>query len=194
MTTKVVLLNGPPGCGKDTVGAMLDRQMFPDVVLRSFKTPLYKIVSAVYGIEEEDFYRMASYRGLKELPSPTLGGLSPRQAMIRASEGVIKPNYGQNYFGVLAAKALVDHKINVFTDSGFVEEVPPIIDSVGKENVLLIKIEGRGSFGGDSRGFLPTEMFGTSYTIGNTGSLKFLLDTTERLVWDWAYNKGDINA
>jgi hypothetical protein len=184
MRTKVVLLNGPPGCGKDTAGNYL-AHCFPEVALKSFKTPLYAITAAIYDIPLDAFKAIASGPVLKEQPADDLMGLSPRQALIEVSENVIKPYYGEDYFGVRAVESLTQDHVNVFTDSGFMPEAESLITALDAENVLLIKIKGRGSFDGDSRGYLPNNRFNHVRTINNAFSEDKFLATVADVVENW---------
>ena len=82
-----------------------------------------------------------------------------RQALIHVSENVCKPKYGRDYFGKLAANRIragreIDSlacKNIVFSDGGFVEEVLSLVDI---DDVVVVRLKGRGSFLGDSRSYL----------------------------------------
>jgi hypothetical protein len=116
------------------------------------------------------------------------GGLSVRQAMIKVSEEVIKPVYGKNYFGESAAKTLAEGKLNIFSDSGFMEELIPIRNKVGAENILLIRLIREGcTFKGDSRGYLDPRVAGIkSIVINNCLPLKEYLKAVEDTIEEWA--------
>ena len=157
-SNKVILLNGPPGCGKDTLASALAKA-HPGVFIREFKTQLYVLADALFGLAPMTTQVINMDRERKEVPMDIYEGRSCRQALIFVSEKVIKPNFGEAYFGEAAANRLQPREISVFSDSGFSEEAPCIIDKVGIGNVMLLRIEGRGSYAADSRNFLPTEMF-----------------------------------
>ena len=126
MNTKVIMLNGPPGCGKDTLGAHL-LEGVGGLGRLSYKDPLYALLSIIYQLNYEDVLELCTNRELKESPNNLLGGLTPRGALIRMSETVIKPTMGEDFFGKNLANRLYPGRINVITDGGFEEEVPPII-------------------------------------------------------------------
>ena len=147
-TTKVVLLNGPPNSGKDA-GAEYLCQRYSAFTHKEFKQKLFELVWLIYDIPEHHWWSIYT-RDLKDQPQEILSGLSPREALIKVSEEVIKPKYGKDYFGQSAVRNLEPGCTNVFSDSGFVEEAQPLIDSVGQENILLIKLVGRGTFEGDN--------------------------------------------
>jgi hypothetical protein len=96
-------------------------------------------------------------RDEKEIPRDQLGGRSPRQALIYVSEEVVKPAFGQDYFGRYAAQRLTPGALHIFSDGGFIKEIQPVIDAVGPENLLLVQLHRDGfSFEGDSRRYIPT--------------------------------------
>ena len=84
--------------------------------------------------------------------------MTPRQLLILVSEDFVKPICGQNAFGVLATRRLLLQDIDkntVFSDGGFVEEIKPLVDTFGKENVVVIRIHRKGcTFDGDSRSYI----------------------------------------
>lgn len=163
--TKVIILNGAPNCGKDIAAqALAECDGFAH---KEFKTKLFELTKAIYSVTEDQWDQMYT-RENKESGFENLDGLSPRQALIKVSEEVIKPNYGQDYFGKSAVRNLEAGQINVFSDGGFVEELVPLVEAVGLDNVLVIQINRQGcSFDGDSRDYLPDTIAvqGNPYTI-----------------------------
>ena len=156
---KVVIFNGPPDSGKDEAArycTQVIRKTGKSAWHKEFKTKLFELTFAVYGVSEETFFSMYT-RELKEVPSPMFGGISPRQALIKVSEQMIKPVFGSDYFGICAAKDLKDG-YSFFSDGGFVDEVYPIIDTADEVVVVKIQREGR-DYTGDSRGYLDEGKF-----------------------------------
>lgn len=162
-----IILNGPPGSGKDTIGDMLqdalhdiiynDRMLkqydYERVTINQFKEKLFELTMAIYSVGYETFFELYNDRKLKETPSHLFNGLSPRQAMIHVSENVIKPSFGQNYFGEAAAKIL-ENGINIFTDGGFDDELIPIKE---KSFVYVIHLYRDGhTFKNDSRNYITS--------------------------------------
>lgn len=149
---KAILFNGPPSSGKDTVCNFLMSNF--NCNHTSFKKKLIEIALCVSNLSKKEWDSIYT-RDLKEIPDKRLAGMSPRQFLIDISENFIKPKFGKNYFGIMAAKNL-EHGINVFSDSGFLEEIEPIIEEIGKPNILVIRIQREGfDFSGDSRSYLP---------------------------------------
>jgi hypothetical protein len=157
---RVVLLNGPPGCGKDTAGKILMKHCLDhSVTTGKLSRRLKESVHADHGYPAlpHDYFENS-----KESPLPLFFGKTPRQAYIYKSEKIVKPHYGNEYYGrLLLRDMLVEYKKGIrvmfITDSGFVEEVNPIVDVVGISNVLLVRIHAdeRGkTFKGDSRSYI----------------------------------------
>ncbi len=88
--------------------------------------------------------------------------LSIRQAMIYLSEVIIKPRMGTDFFG-RARLALIKQSppASIYYDdssscfNGDCSELNGLVEHFGEDNILLIRIKGRGSFEGDSRSFIP---------------------------------------
>lgn len=153
----VVLLNGPPGSGKDTAGRALKSALL-GVRLCKLAGALKRATHELYGIRD-----MAddAFEDRKNKPMVLFRGLTPRQAYIRVSEELVKPHFGADHFGRVLAQQIRQeagmYRTFVVTDSGFAEEAAPIVQVVGPENVLLVRLhaDGRGcSFAGDSRGHI----------------------------------------
>ena len=193
MKTTVVLLNGPPLSGKDSGADHLVDFFRPcGAVKREFKQKLFDLVMLIYSIKPERFWQIYNDRALKEKPLPEFEGLSIRQAMIKVSEEVIKPNYGKQYFGVAAARELQEGVLNIFSDSGFVEEIEPIVEKVGAENIFLIRVYKEGcKFLGDSRNYLPPECLPFVLDLYNDSTLERYKEWLEFVVKDFLLNRNN---
>ncbi|WP_424679467.1 hypothetical protein [Escherichia coli] len=151
---KVIILNGPAGCGKDTLAMALVEMGFAKGIT-SFKNPMFSIALAALG---HDAYRefLDGYddRARKEKPEGFLNGLSRRQIMIAISEQFIKPVFGADYFGKYLAENLPDgDEVFVVSDGGFASEVAPIVAAGHDVRIVRLHREGY-TFEGDSRGYL----------------------------------------
>ena len=143
--TTAIILNGPPGSGKDTIAQLLVQEtQFAGVdkfQQFEFKHELYKCTAEYFGVELDVFIEQATDRVLKEMPYHPLtvytskGNLvrtyTPREALIHVSEEIIKPSMGSDYFGQAAARAVIGAQAAnaVFSDGGFSEEIKPLIES-----------------------------------------------------------------
>lgn len=179
--TKVILLNGPPGCGKDELATRL-LSGNTGAAPQSFKEPLIRLTAELYGIPYLCFGEMCRDRNLKETKSDRLDGKTPREALIHTSEKVVKPSLGATFFGARAANRLTREKVNIFSDSGFDQEVIPLADLVGYGNILLVQILGRGSFSNDSRSYLSTNKHENIITVHNDGTLGEYLSNAEAAI------------
>jgi hypothetical protein len=161
--TKIVFLNGPAGSGKDDAAEHLAKHTVK-TWHTSFKTPLFKLVKTIYNIDDREWDQLYT-RENKNIPIAKLNGMSPREAMIYVSEELIKPVYGQDFFGQwilseIESKEQIGFKRFVFSDSGFIDEAYPIIDKYGQDNVAVFRIYRPGyTFEGDSRNYLKEEDF-----------------------------------
>lgn len=183
---------------------------------RRCKDKLFKLTQDLFCVTPERFFSIYDNRDLKETaliefsvnifeynklarflgkPAiPTKGSeqldiwLSVREAMIYVSEIVCKPAFGSDYFGVARAKAIGDHEIALDDSCGFADELPPSIDKLGKENVLLIRIRGRGSFEGDSRRFIEDGVVLNTVDVYNTSTEVIFQDAVLEVVRDFLYN------
>lgn len=157
---KVIVFNGPPGCGKDTAAEVVE-----DVAHARhcrFKDRLYELTADILGVELGVFKELAIDRNTKEQPMFIMRGerVSPRDAMIVVSEVMLKPIMGRDYFA-LAAVAMLNKSEKtrfVFSDGGFAEEVNALAETGAEVTVVRLHRDGC-SFEGDSRSYLDADMF-----------------------------------
>lgn len=204
---KVIILNAPPNAGKDTIAEVLCERLEGQHC--EFKAALYETTLDYYGLPSY-FTKYFTDRALKEVPNrmfmeelPVINTtnlctftrsvkeyikvyfakpLSPREALIHVSEDIIKPVEGKDYFGKKAAEGLKDGW-NIFSDGGFIEELQPIIDEVGKEHVYIIRFSRKGcSFEGDSRDYLPEDTGCPTRSMDNNGTIDEFCDEV-KCIW-----------
>lgn len=152
---KIIILNAPPGAGKDTIGKMLAQYSPIQCSILSFKAPMFNIALAILGNKRYlDFLDEYNDRERKEKPKTFLMGMSPREFMIWISEDVIKPKFGKDYFGVMFNERIKDYEGHVIcTDGGFSSEIIALINA-GHE-VKLCRLHRDGfAFAGDSRNYI----------------------------------------
>lgn len=150
----IVILNGPAGCGKDTLASILKQRGWATA---EFKHTMFAVAIAMSGMTKEAFLKDYNNRVVKETPQKHLGGLSYRQFMIHISEAVMKPLFGDDVFGQRSAeKCVLPAKMNlnvIFSDGGFIDEVRAL-HNFGYE-VIVVRLHREGfSFHGDSREYL----------------------------------------
>lgn len=174
--TKVVLLNGPPRSGKDTVA-----QMMTEYWLRSsdsFRLRKYKFAGLLHDFWQKIFYAFAddyeqyqSYVDGSDKSNVLASvGIAYRTGMISLSEDFVKPMLGKDFFGLYTAKQIAKDAeeenvpfVAIISDSGFAEEAVALIEEFGAENILLVHLFRDGSnFSGDSRSYINLDTFGVT--------------------------------
>jgi hypothetical protein len=152
----VVILNAPPEAGKDALADYL-KQKYPTIGVESFKKPIRDLVKIVYNLTDEKidyFYE----RDRKDVRFSRLNHQSIREVYIHMSEKVIKPNFGDDFFGQSIRKRMLesDKDIFVIPDGGFASELLPLVHDF---NVVVIRIHREGyNFNNDSRSYLNGKM------------------------------------
>lgn len=153
--SKIIILNGPPGVGKDTIGNALAANY--NFIPTSFKRPMFEIAASILGASAFSKF-IAAYddRKQKEIPHEFLGGKTCREFMIWISEDVVKPLFGNQHFGNLMIEYLnlCDEGLRfVFTGSGFQEEVIRLVEYGHDVNLVRLFMDGK-TFAGDSRNYI----------------------------------------
>lgn len=171
---KVILINGPPNCGKDTAATVLDNyinnkytqgKLIPHRTKKmKFAAPLKKAAHELYGIPYScEYYEEKYGNEWKNQPQPEFFGEKPRDVYIDLSEKFAKKRAGgETHFGKIAARSIrLEKSANcfIFSDSGFDREAEPIIECAEISNVVVLQIERPGcSFVGDSRGYIADKL------------------------------------
>ena len=146
----VIYVNGFKRSGKDTVGEILHKHRH--VSLFKAATPLYKAIQEVFSLSEGEWMDM--YENAKEKPSQALYGMTPREAMIWLSEDVMKPKFGDDFFGVSLGKRIMNSQcdVAVVTDSGYAKEIAACMNALPFHQHHLIYLYRTGTTNkGDSR-------------------------------------------
>lgn len=153
MDGKVVIFNAPPACGKDyAVEKLIEATGCSHI---EFKMALHRIAIAMTGLSKERYFEIYNDRMKKEEPQEEFLWQSPRSLLIMISEDIMKPRFGEQYFGLASAQMLDLEKGSAFSDGGFPEEVFPLADRVGAENIFVVRFNRNGKgFGSDSRNYL----------------------------------------
>jgi hypothetical protein len=168
MKAKLILLNGAPRSGKDT-GADYLVQAY-DAVAFKFSGPIKAAIKAAFDLSDEQVAYLESVKGE---PDDLLFGHSYRNVQISFSENWMKVVFGDKVFGHLAARKTSNLRapLLVCSDSGFASEAAPVLDTVGRDNTLLVKVHRPGkTFAGDSRSFIELDGVKT-VDIHNDGTL-----------------------
>lgn len=214
--SKIILLNGPIECGKNTAVDHLNRVLPSTLVDSRCKDHLFTLTQNFFCVSEEQFFSIYEDRAVKEEPCPlfmismeqflelrkvtgntikdrwletTTSGcnvsISVREALIFVSEVICKPTFGEDYFGVARAKSIPEGEFCVDDSCGFEEEIAPTLAKLGDDNVLLIRIKGRGTYEGDSRSFISDGVVPRTVDVDNSSSEKEFLNNVEKVVRDF---------
>jgi len=206
----IVIFNGPPGTGKDECCLFLEKKGFGHL---SFKKLLLQETCKYFGVGIDWFMSGYDDRSKKEASSSYLQGFSRREAMIYVSECIIKPKYGKDFFGKEVSNKIEKGKDYCFSDGGFKEELEPIINKVGTNDISLVQLTREGcDFSSDSRRYLngtlvneyiikketpiikshilPDNFSIRIYRIQNNGNVKDLHGTIEKICRQEKENTG----
>lgn len=204
----IILLNGPPKCGKDTIAeALFDDAVesgIPPYMHLKFASPLKKALNALmYESTEElekykdiDFYCERQTTTTEALFEPNQL-VNRRKLLIALSESLIKPVFGNGHLGrilakridkFLAMRVVESPKGFVISDLGFIDEYNTLIKDLpvlipGVEfNVQIIQIEREGTnWDGDSRGYVTPNVPGVSnfLRMENNETIKEAVDVIQ---------------
>lgn len=157
MPSKIVILNGPPGVGKDTLARFLRvKYNFSE---HKFAEPLKRGAHALLGLP----LAHNSFELTKDEKLKAFYGKKPRDFYIHVAENCMKECFGRQIFGHLLVRSVApdfDKGINcVVSDSGFIDELIPVIEAFGGNNILVVTLSRIDcSFENDSRNYLSVEM------------------------------------
>ena len=180
---RIILLNGPPRCGKDTVSAILKEHSPSFVHQEKFALPMKIVTPLVYSVTLSHWKEHLDTAENKDLACSEFFGKTPREVQIALSEEYLKPLHGKTIFGKLLSRRLnmvLGGMLDcvVISDSGFLEEALEVINTFGAENIQLWRIHREGcDFSKDSRNYIQLKEHGVEeYLVPNHGSLDDLRD------------------
>lgn len=184
---RIVLINGAPGSGKDTLGVELQKHYSAThkTKIFRFKDGLYEYAHSYikHLISFDDFMFMCTNRFLKDVPNEMFFDLSPREFLIFVSEKHAKKTKGENvwvnHFIEDYSEYIEDHKgspcMAIVTDLGFKNELDRLVESY-QFNINIIRIERTGcSFDGDSRNYVKSNIIDPIH-VYNDSSVKELVE------------------
>lgn len=178
----LILLNGPPRSGKDEGAKYLYHKYNAHWFRMS--QPIKDAVRAMFNMTDAQQKHCEEH---KDTRLPFLFDCTYREVQIAFSEIFAKELFGVTVFGRLAARRIAQSATRMFvcSDSGFMQEAHPIVQQVGAENVLVIRLHRRGtSFDGDSRSYISIDG-ATNIDLENHGSLALYHERLDGVVTSW---------
>tara|TARA_Y100000310_G_scaffold122525_2_gene121215 strand:- start:7060 stop:7629 length:570 start_codon:yes stop_codon:yes gene_type:complete len=179
----LLLINGPPGCGKDTAARFI-RQHMSSVDEYKMSKPLgdvFRDTLQVDGIGLDYFLNKG-----KDTPIPELDGWSSREFQIRYSDWCIE-NFGEAFFGTIARYAIAGVMAKyIIVDAGLTPEAGELVDYFGSSASYLLQIEREGcEF--DSREYINKTMVSdTHYAyVKNNYDLDLYEEQIKGVIREW---------
>jgi hypothetical protein len=218
--SKMILFNSPKNVGKSKAIEYLNSKGL-SLISAECKEALHNLTMTLFGVSPERYWEIYYARELKEVPLPEFSMTLPhnevcklseivgrwvakaefgsykyseltiREAMIYVSEVIIKPRWGQDWFGQERIRSMKLKQFYVpagevlFTDDScaFVEELEPLIEYLGQENILLLRIHRDGfTFDGDSRNYIPDGVINNTVNINNNSTEQEFYNKVEVVV------------
>jgi len=151
----VIIFNGPPSSGKDASCEFLKNEK--DFTHVEFKEQLFADTIALFRVDRDWFFSNYNSKH-KDVKEEKLKNFSRREALIHTSENIIKPLYGNSYYGLKASEKMEHGKNYCISDGGFVEELSHIINKFGDEEVIIVRLYRDGlDYRNDSRKYIKFE-------------------------------------
>lgn len=172
---KIVLLNGPPGAGKDTVAHAL-HELVPKGRVLKFAEPLKNAAAGIYFGGRRSLFDAYDTYERKGIPEDVFLGKTCREVQIAISEIFLKKFHTNKVFGQLLAteiECIQRHPLPVshffISDSGFREEAEVLIDKFGAKDIVLFRIYRQGhDYKNDSRSYIELRDLGVAqYDVMN---------------------------
>ena len=175
---KIIWLNGPPQCGKDTAARIIQNKFKSRCYHSKLAAPIENSIRNLFKYLPDKTWKILREEN-KDLISSELFNKSLREIFISFSEDWAKTVFGKGVFGELALRNLINIleqspniDLIVFSDSGFIQEIEPIVKKFGVSNNLLVRIHRDGyTFNNDSRSYLSNTGI-NEIDIYNNGSLE----------------------
>jgi hypothetical protein len=203
---KLLLINGPPGSGKDTTKGIALKWVaihFPHIIpcVERFSAPLKASFAAIMEADLDDDLLIPTYEDTKEKPIPLLANTSYRQFQIYLATHM-KAAYGPDIFGKLflsRIKHCTDDELSdtaiaddyrewlfIIPDCGFQSELDTVLASgrFAPEDILLLNMN-RLDCAWDSREPVIARPPVRRAAINNTSTLDHLKTEVEHVLSQW---------
>jgi hypothetical protein len=192
----IIILSGPPKCGKDTAYKFLKKQLIPPIdhainphtALCHYRLgqPMKDFFHSVLKIRPQT-YDMMMQKG-KDNKQSDLNDHTPREVQIKLFTDFLKPMFGADILGKIAVEAIKQKPYaKIVLDSGTTEELVPIIQHFGKAAIRALKITRPNcDYTGDSRSEIDFEALGIQHDIvDNKYDLELYEIQIQRILKKW---------
>ena len=183
----IILLNGPPRSGKDTVYRLI-RKYLTNSQEYKMSSPLKKCFLNMFNTDTKTASMLLEGE-YKDTPFMRGSDMSPRQFQIDMSEEFMKPKFGIDVFGRIAVFGIKQlmAKHAIISDCGFAEEIKPIQEEFGYDNILAIQLSRPNcDYTNDSRGDLDFEALRIPHVkLNNDYDLEMLEVQVKRILKKW---------
>lgn len=184
---RIILLNGPPSCGKDTVakalGQKLTEQKIDYCVLRMSR-PIKRAFAGLVDAEIDSWGNVEDWESTKDLPSELLNGKSYRQWQIDFSEKFMKPLYGEDIFARIFVHTIEHLRTGelgewngyvIVPDCGFQIEAETLAALLPEVRKMFVRIHRKGTdFSKDSRSYFHPQEIPLQIDLYNNGTMEDL--------------------
>lgn len=148
---KIVLISGPPRCGKDTFAKTLG-ELLAEMGARVIATPLACVLKSMThglyaGMHGEQFIpAWDAFEDKKEEENDFFDGKTPRQAWIDMQEQYIRPILGKDFIAREKVEALLSvaggFEVAIIPDLGNIEQVLPF-EEFGDPMIIRMSRKGK---------------------------------------------------
>jgi len=185
----IILLNGPPRCGKDTAAKFICREL-KSVNHYKLSRPLKRGVAAIYDLHPE---AIVDAEANKDIPTPYLLGKSYRWAQIDLFLH-LEDVHGNDVLALMAINYLGKNTAVlhvVISDAGRTAEAQAIVDYYGRSRVGLITIRRPGcNFDSDIREYVHIDC-DRQVVVQNDYDLDLYETQIIKVLRDWGLVDGD---
>ena len=182
----IIILSGPPKCGKDTAYKVIKKCLGTTIGHYRFGQPMKDFFHSVLKIRPQTYDMMMA--GGKDNNQPDLNGHTPREVQIRLFLDFLRPMFGDDILGKIAIETLNQKPFARFVlDSGTHAELEPVINKFGKNEFYALKITRPDcSYEGDSRTDINFGSLGIRHaTIDNKYDLELYETQVKRQLKKW---------